>query len=159
MQWKASVEKCHDFIFKMSLMSHDCISCPWALLDIVVKFILNSPLKKKQLKLIWVDFKGYLHPKGWVKKSPCLCVYNPDPFHSFHYFCLLAIFFAFKNYLSVIFLALSWRVWLYYCYLRNFVCCQKSKLLSFVFIFPQLSVCLVTLFLLIFDTVETSFQL
>ena len=28
----------------------------------------------------------------------------------------------------------------------------KSKLLSFVFIFPQLSVCLVTLLLLIFDT-------
>ena len=45
-------------------MSHDCISCPWALLDIVAKFILNSPLKKKKLKLVWVDFSySYLAPK------------------------------------------------------------------------------------------------
>ena len=80
----------------MSLMSHDCISCPWALLDIVAKFILNSPLKKKkqaglgrfQLQLLGTQKAGLRH-------LHCLCVYNPDPFHRFHYFCLLAIFFAF----------------------------------------------------------------
>lgn len=27
--WEASAEKCHDFIFKC-LVSHNCISCPWA---------------------------------------------------------------------------------------------------------------------------------